>query len=81
MAGLLAALPVDDWAEPRRLLDAHPAAARRTAFMPVRPEMVRQGASMRRTVDLNSVPGALFLVHEDPCEIERTYRTLRTLEQ
>lgn len=43
MAGLLAALPMDDWAEPRRLLDAHAAAARRTAFMLVRPEAVRQG--------------------------------------
>lgn len=43
MAALLAALPMDDWAEPRRLLDAHPAAARRTAFMLVRPEAVRQG--------------------------------------
>ncbi|WP_223874841.1 nucleoside-diphosphate kinase [Salinispora oceanensis] len=43
MAGLLAALPVDDWAEPRRLLGAYPAAARRTAFMLVRPEAVRQG--------------------------------------
>lgn len=43
MAALLAALPVDDWAEPRRLLDAYPAAARRTAFMLARPEAVRQG--------------------------------------
>ncbi|MFI9504524.1 ATP-grasp domain-containing protein [Nocardia sp. NPDC052566] len=32
------------------------------------------------TVDLNSSPGVVFLVHHDAAEIERSYRTLRRLE-
>ncbi|WP_196786246.1 hypothetical protein [Burkholderia territorii] len=38
------------------------------------------GALLRRTVDLNSSPGALFLVHDDPEQIERDYQTIRTWE-
>ncbi|MFB8275194.1 ATP-grasp domain-containing protein [Nocardia colli] len=34
----------------------------------------------RPTVDLNSSPGVVFLVHQDPAEIERSYRTLRRIE-
>ncbi|WP_081062105.1 ATP-grasp domain-containing protein [Burkholderia territorii] len=38
------------------------------------------GALLRRTVDLNSSPGALFLVHDDPEQIKRDYQTIRTWE-
>ncbi|MFI6996484.1 ATP-grasp domain-containing protein [Nocardia sp. NPDC050175] len=37
-------------------------------------------AMTRPTVDLNSSPGVVFLVHQDAAEIERSYRTLRRLE-
>jgi biotin carboxylase len=37
-------------------------------------------AMTRPTVDLNSSPGVMFLVHQDAAEIERSYRTLRRLE-
>ncbi|MBT2363958.1 ATP-grasp domain-containing protein [Streptomyces sp. ISL-10] len=38
------------------------------------------GALTGRTVDLNSSPGAVFLVHRDDAEIERAYRALRAME-
>ncbi|MGN5380569.1 ATP-grasp domain-containing protein [Streptomyces lasalocidi] len=41
---------------------------------------VADGAPTRRTVDLNSSPGAVFLVHEDQAEIDRAYKELRELE-
>ncbi|MEV6328814.1 ATP-grasp domain-containing protein [Streptomyces sp. NPDC051909] len=39
------------------------------------------GALISRTVDLNSSPGAVFLVHQDEAEIERSYQALRAMEQ
>ncbi|MFE3661126.1 ATP-grasp domain-containing protein [Streptomyces sp. NPDC059165] len=38
------------------------------------------GALTSRTVDLNSSPGAVFLVHRDDAEIERSYQALRAME-
>ncbi|QBS39290.1 ATP-grasp domain-containing protein [Nocardia sp. CS682] len=37
-------------------------------------------ATTRPTVDLNSSPGVVFLVHQDPAEIDRSYLKLRRLE-
>ncbi len=37
-------------------------------------------AVTRRTVDLNSSPGVVFLIHEDPAEIEKAYDSLRSIE-
>ncbi|MFI9402219.1 hypothetical protein [Nocardia sp. NPDC052316] len=37
-------------------------------------------ATTRPTVDLNSSPGVVFLVHQDPAEIDRSYLKLRQLE-
>ncbi|MFI0817432.1 ATP-grasp domain-containing protein [Streptomyces sp. NPDC021098] len=39
-----------------------------------------EGAPTRRTVDLNSSPGAVFLVHEDAGEVDKAYHALRELE-
>jgi biotin carboxylase len=39
------------------------------------------GATTAPTVDLNSSPGAVFLVHEDEAEIDRAYQHLRRLER
>ncbi len=65
------------WAEPRRLLGAHPAAARRTAFMLVRPEAVRQG----QVPDIVAWLGergfgvtALKVVRPHHCRLEELYR-------
>ncbi|PXX71309.1 biotin carboxylase [Nocardia tenerifensis] len=41
---------------------------------------IADAAMTRPTIDLNSSPGVVFLVHEDAAEIERSYRTLRRLE-
>lgn len=38
------------------------------------------GALTSRTLDLNSSPGAVFFVHRDDAEIERSYQALRALE-
>lgn len=38
------------------------------------------GARVRPTVDLNTSPGALFLVHDDPEHIDRDYRAIRQWE-
>ncbi len=38
------------------------------------------GMRTRRTVDLNSSPGVVFFVHEDPDEIDRSYKILREIE-
>jgi nucleoside diphosphate kinase len=43
ISDLLHALPQDDWAIPRKLLDQFPAGSRRTAFLLIRPEAVLQG--------------------------------------
>ncbi|MCM0675152.1 ATP-grasp domain-containing protein [Micromonospora phytophila] len=56
------------------------AAERLPAFESVR-FRVREGAITRQTVDLNSSPAAVFLVHEDQREIEQAYRALRALER
>ncbi|SEM09734.1 ATP-grasp domain-containing protein [Streptacidiphilus jiangxiensis] len=39
-----------------------------------------EGTTTARTVDLNSSPAAVFLVHRDAAEIERAYKELRELE-
>ncbi|MFF3499478.1 ATP-grasp domain-containing protein [Streptomyces sp. NPDC003247] len=39
-----------------------------------------EGTVTRPTVDLNSSPGVVFLVHRDPSEIERGYKALREIE-
>lgn len=39
------------------------------------------GASVRRTVDLHSSPGAITLVSEDRAALERDYRRIRELEK
>ncbi|MFC8241156.1 ATP-grasp domain-containing protein [Streptomyces chartreusis] len=39
------------------------------------------GTPTRPTVDLNSSPGVVFLVHRDPEEIESSYKMLRALER
>lgn len=49
------------------------------AFESVRFRIADQ-AMTRPTVDLNSSPGVVFLVHEQADEIERSYRALRRLE-
>ncbi|MFG2607155.1 ATP-grasp domain-containing protein [Streptomyces sp. NPDC048514] len=41
---------------------------------------VAESAHTRRTVDLNSSPGAVFLVHVHQAEIDRAYKELRELE-
>lgn len=41
---------------------------------------VPDGGTTRRTVDLNSSPGVVFLVHRDQGEIDRAYKVLRELE-
>ncbi len=41
---------------------------------------VADGAPTVRTVDLNSSPGAVFLVHENQAEIDRAHKELRELE-
>lgn len=38
------------------------------------------GTLTRRTVDLNSSPGVVFLVHPDPAEIDKAYDTIRAVE-
>jgi biotin carboxylase len=38
-------------------------------------------AVTRRTVDLNSSPGVVFLIHKDPAEIEKAYDSLRSIER
>jgi biotin carboxylase len=42
---------------------------------------VADGGEMTPTVDLNSSPGALFLVHADAAQIEQDYRAFRQWEQ
>jgi len=42
---------------------------------------VADAAMTRRTVDLNSSPGVVFLIHEDPAEIEKAYDSLRSIER
>jgi biotin carboxylase len=41
---------------------------------------IAEGAPTTPTVDLNSSPGAVFLVHRDPGEIHKSYDALRQLE-
>ncbi|MFI9002933.1 ATP-grasp domain-containing protein [Streptomyces sp. NPDC053541] len=41
---------------------------------------IADGAPTRPTVDLNSSPGAVFLVHRDIAEIDRAHKALRELE-
>ncbi|WLW53080.1 ATP-grasp domain-containing protein [Streptomyces sp. YU58] len=40
-----------------------------------------EGTVTRPTVDLNSSPGVVFLVHRDPAEIENSYKLLREIER
>ncbi|MFI1360482.1 ATP-grasp domain-containing protein [Streptomyces sp. NPDC020898] len=40
-----------------------------------------EGTPTRPTVDLNSSPGVVFLVHQDPDEIESSYKLLRDIER
>ncbi|WP_136518617.1 ATP-grasp domain-containing protein [Cellulomonas telluris] len=41
---------------------------------------VADGSTLRPTEDLNSSPGVVFLVHEDPQEVQRSYDALVRLE-
>ncbi|MEU3418945.1 ATP-grasp domain-containing protein [Streptomyces murinus] len=41
---------------------------------------IADGAPTRPTVDLNSSPGAVFLVHPDPVEIDNAHKVIRELE-
>ncbi|WP_306361346.1 ATP-grasp domain-containing protein [Nocardia sp. CC227C] len=50
------------------------------AFQSVR-FRIRDRAMTRPTVDLNSSPGVVFLVHPEAAEIERSYHELRRLER
>ena len=42
---------------------------------------VEEGQPTQRTVDLNSSPAVVFLVHHDPAEIESAYARLRALAE
>lgn len=42
---------------------------------------VADGATLRPTVDLNSSPGVVFLVHHDPQEVERSHARLARLQE
>lgn len=42
---------------------------------------VRPGEWVRATRDLQTIPGLVYLVHEDPARLEHGYRTIRELER
>ena len=42
---------------------------------------VRPGEWVRATRDLQTSPGLVYLVHEDPARLEHGYRTIRELER
>ena len=64
---------------PRAMAFTTSALERIPAFESVR-FRIADGAPTRPTVDLNSSPGAVFLVHPDPVEIDNAHKVIRELE-
>lgn len=64
---------------PFHAAEIRPRLAALSAFESVR-FRTADGVTTARTVDLNSSPGVVFLVHHDPAEIVRSYKELRELE-
>jgi nucleoside diphosphate kinase len=74
---MLTALPEDDWAVPKLLLNRYGVLCDRLAFLIIRPEAVQQGYSLRileRTAELGFTVVAAEIIRPHPRQLEELYR-------